>query len=71
MVLKGALKSKTIHFNTYLIGAVAIATFIYPELSDYLNQVAVGIGALINIYLRAQTAESLYNKGVSKNEENK
>jgi hypothetical protein len=65
--IKGAFKSKTIHFNVILLITVSVLVFVFPEYTKYLNQVSMGLGAIVNIYLRSITAQSLYEKG-NKNE---
>jgi len=59
----GALKSRTIHLNVYVIIAAAVVAYLFPNSSEYFNNVATVILAVTNIYMRSITAESLIEKG--------
>jgi len=64
--IKGALRSKTIHFNVIVAAVVAVAVFVFPDMAAYLDKISVGLLAVINIYLRSITVQSLYEKGSKK-----
>jgi len=67
--LKGAVKSKTIHANVYILVAAVFGVYLFPELVPFLNNIAIALTAGINIYLRTITVNSLVEKSRSKEDE--
>jgi len=61
--LKGAIRSKTINLNFAIVIVAVLSSFIFPALAPMLNNTAMLMAALINIYLRTVTVKSLIEKG--------
>jgi len=63
--LKGFLRSRTVHLNTYVLIAASILVLIFPQIAGYLNNVSIALLAVANIYLRTKTVTSLLEKGAA------